>query len=253
MKRSNALPCCCVAFLGLVGLVFASLPDPAGSATPRAPTIAPKRIAELPIEEPDPAQVALVNAPISQPLIPSVISAKFLKFFPLVSASIEVFESAASGGHRAKLDSLGDLSAVPAFAAPSGSPPFASDGGSEVDGSISDASGHRWTVDETASSYDLDKDRFRYGQIDFEGRCTRIKPYTLIVGYTQYTTDCEEIEVSFYSGTEPIPSHASIAIWRDYGQSTEAQSVVGPVPVKGVTASKRDQYLSLSQALSAPN
>jgi hypothetical protein len=151
------------------------------------------------------------------------------------------------------LESLGDLSKVPAFPATAGRPPLDSSGGSEVNGNLLDAAGHTWTVDATGFAYNLDRGRFRYGEVDFEGRCANVKPKTLLGGYTVSTTDCEEIAVSFSSAVKTIPSNASISIWRDYGQSTEAPVTVGPIPVKGVTASVKNQYLQLSQPLLAAN
>ncbi len=67
------------------------------------------------------------------------------------------------------------------------------------------------------------------------------------------TTDCEKVAVSFSSAVKTIPSNANIAIWRDYGQSTEEPLTGGPIPVEGVTASVKNQYLTLSQPLLAAN
>ena len=115
-----------------------------------------------------------------------------------------------------------------------------------------DAGGHKWTVDATGFVYGLDRGRFRYGQVDFEGHCANVKPKTLF-GITVSTTDCEKIAVSFMSAVKTIPSNASIAIWRDYGQSTEEPGTLGPIPVAGATASVKNQYLTLSEPLLAAN
>jgi hypothetical protein len=241
------------ALLGLSPLVCTGLLQEVGGATTRSPTMAPSRVDELSTKEPSPIRVTLLDTRIPSPIISQHISEQYSEFFPLVSASIQVFESATSGGHRASLESLGDLSNVPAFPAPTGHPPLDSNGGSEVNGTLLDAGGHRWTLDATGFANNLDQGRFRYGEVDFEGRCANVKPKTLLGEYTVSTTDCEKIAVSFSSAVKTIPSNATIAIWRDYGQSTEWPVTVGSIPVKGATASVANQYLTLSQHLLTAN
>jgi hypothetical protein len=252
MKRRRALQAFTAALLGLSALVYVGLPQEASGAATRLPTTAPNRIAQLSTSQPSPTRVTLLAPQIPMPTISRRVSEHYPKFIPLVSASIQVFESAASGGHRASLESLGDLSNVPGVGAASEHSPLGTAGGSEVNGNLLDSDGRRWTVDATGFAYNLDRGRFRYGEVDFEGRCAHVKPKTLF-GITVSTTDCEKIAVSFLAAAKTIPSNASIAIWRDYGQSTEEPATVGPIPVEGVTASVKNQYLTLSQPLLAAN